>query len=91
MIALTPVVFETAAEITYPVEEVTSTALLLIFGNVDSIVFLVLFSTIDALLSVLLAMMCVYAATLFVFPFFRPVYKRLNIEKERDSALTVNQ
>lgn len=83
LIAMTPVVFEAVAEITFPVHEVTSTGLLLMFGNIYGIFFLVAFSVTSSATLILFIMLCIYGASFCIMIFWKPVYKRLELEKER--------
>ncbi len=84
LIALLPVSFETAVEVTFPVNESTSAGLLIMFGNIFTIIFVVVFSLASAsAATVLAAIIIFFAGTLLSMFSFRPKYRRLAHERTK--------
>jgi hypothetical protein len=82
LIAMLPVAFEAAVEVTFPVNEATSAGLLIMSGNIFAIVFVLAFSLASAsAATVLAAILIFFAGTLLSMLSFRPEYRRLEYER----------
>ena len=70
-------------EVTYPANESTSAGVLIIIGNLESILFIVAYSVWEEnAIAVTLILILIYAGTIQVIIPWRPVYKRLEFEEE---------
>jgi hypothetical protein len=83
IIALLPVSFETAVEVTFPVNEATSAGLLIMSGNIFAIIFVIAFSVAPSASTVLAAIIIFFAGTLLSMFSFKPKYRRLAHERTR--------
>ncbi len=91
LIALLPVVFETAVEVTFPVNESTSAGLLIMIGNLFAIIFVVAYTVeSDSAVAVTGVIIVFFAGTVQQMFSFRPEYKRLAFEQRGRDALLAN-
>jgi hypothetical protein len=83
IIALLPVSFEAAVEVTFPVNEATSAGLLIMCGNAFALIFVIAFSLAPDPTTVLAAILIFFAGTLLNMFSFHPKYRRLAHERTR--------
>lgn len=86
LISLLPVAFETAVELTYPVNETTSAGILIMGGNAVAIIFVILFSVVTEINWVTLSAVVTYGVACIIILFFKPHYKRLEEENRKKQA-----
>jgi hypothetical protein len=84
MVGMTPVCFEVGQELIFPVSATTSTALLLMFGNLVGLIYVLLFSLLrhDTHL-ILIIIFSLFGAMSLLLIFFHPVCKRMELEEKK--------
>ena len=89
LIGMTPVAFELAQELSFPVSSTTSTAVLLVVGNFVGIIYIVVFSIRKNRAIDLIIVFSIYAAVQVLLIFMRPILQRKKCEAEAATRRTM--
>ena len=87
LIGMTPVAFELAQELVYPVSSTTSTAVLLVVGNLVGIGYIIIFSLTKNRKLDLIIVFGVYALAQLMLIFLQPKCKRMEAERLKQSVV----